>query len=215
MGIKVAPSILSCDFSRLGEEIRAVEEAGADLIHIDVMDGVFVPNITVGPLIVESVRKITKLPLDVHLMIVNPERYVDQFVDAGADILTVHYEASTHIHRTLSYIKDRGVKSGVSINPGTPVSMVENLFDVVDLVLVMTVNPGFGGQKLIPGTLRKLDDLSLIAPDRVLVEVDGGINRKTVSLLRGKRVDIVVSGSGVFKESDYRNAIEVLRCLGE
>ncbi len=215
MEVKVAPSILSCDFSRLADEVKAVEEAGADLIHIDVMDGIFVPNITVGPVVVEAVRRVTSLPLDVHLMITSPERYIERFVDAGADILTVHYEASIHIHRTLSRIRELGAKSGVSINPGTPVSVLEDVLDVSDLVLIMTVNPGFGGQKVIPEAISKLDRLEAMVSGRdILVEVDGGINRDTVHLLEGKRVDIVVSGSGVFGEKDYKKAIEGLKGVG-
>ncbi len=210
--VLIAPSILSADFSRLGEEVEELERSGADLIHIDVMDGMFVPNITVGPCVISSIRKRTKLPLDVHLMIVDPGRYIDAFIDAGSDFLTIHYEADVHIHRTLEEIKKKGVKCGISINPGTPVHVLQEVLDLVDLVLIMTVNPGFGGQKIIPSTVKKVEKLAKMLPDNPpLVEVDGGINRNTIGLFKGKKVDIFVSGSGVFSEGNYKEAIEGMR----
>ena len=210
--VLIAPSILSADFSRLGEEVEELERSGADLIHIDVMDGMFVPNITVGPCVISSIRKRTKLPLDVHLMIVDPGRYIDAFIDAGSDFLTIHYEADVHIHRTLEEIKKKGVKCGISINPGTPVHVLQEVIDLVDLVLIMTVNPGFGGQKIIPSTVKKVEKLAKMLPDNPpLVEVDGGINRNTIGLFKGKKVDIFVSGSGVFSEGNYKEAIEGMR----
>ena len=214
MGRKVliAPSILSADFGRLGEELELIEKAGADLVHIDVMDGLFVPNITIGPCVISSIRKRTSLPFDVHLMIQQPERYLKEFADAGADIITVHYEATPHVHRALEAIKKLGLKSGVALNPGTPVSAVEDILDVTDMVLIMTVNPGFGGQSIIKDAVNKLDKLDRILGKRnVMVEVDGGVNKKTIGLFRGKRVDIIVSGSGVFKEKSYKEAIDFIR----
>src|SRR5512137_2494513 len=175
---KIAPSILSADFSRLGEEILAVEAAGADWIHIDVMDGQFVPNITIGPGPVKSLRKVTALPFDVHLMIENPERYIDAFADAGSDVITVHVETARHLHRTIAQIKERGVKAGVSLNPATPLVQVEPILGDIDVLLVMTVNPGFGGQKFIEQSLQKIrkarEMVNSIAPN-VAIEVDGGV----------------------------------------
>lgn len=209
--VKVAPSILSCDFGRLAEEIRAVDDAGADLIHVDVMDGRFVPNITIGPLIVKAVRKATKRPLDVHLMIVEPERYVEDFADAGADIITVHVEASVHLHRTLQQIRALGKKAGVSLNPHTPISAVQHILDDVDLVLVMSVNPGFGGQSFIPVALEKIRDLAAVKNRGYEIEVDGGVNAKTVQSVRKAGADILVAGSYVFKHESYQKAIDSLR----
>src|SRR5690625_596168 len=160
--IKIAPSILSADFKKLGSEIKEIEEAGADYVHVDVMDGHFVPNITIGPLIVESIKPITKLPLDVHLMIENPDDYIKDFVDAGASIISVHEEACTHLHRTIQLIKDTGVKAGVVINPATPVVMIKEVLPIVDLVLVMSVNPGFGGQSFIYGTVQKIEEIDCL-----------------------------------------------------
>jgi ribulose-phosphate 3-epimerase len=182
--VVISPSILSADFSRLGEEIKAADEAGADWIHVDVMDGRFVPNITIGPLIVEAIRPITQKPLDVHLMIVEPEKYVADFAKAGADIITVHCEhnASPHLHRTLGQIKELGKEAGVVLNPGTPLSLIENVLDICDLVLIMSVNPGFGGQSFIPTMVDKIRALRTMCDERGLdpwIEVDGGLRRTT------------------------------------
>lgn len=210
----VAPSILSADFSKLGEEIHDIDKAGADWIHIDVMDGNFVPNITIGPLVIESIRKYTDKPFDVHLMIVNPERYVDQFADAGADIITVHYEASIHLHRLIHQIKDLGKKAGLSINPSTPVSLLEEILPYLDLVLVMSVNPGFGGQKFIESSLMKVKKLKQMI-DRyglnTIIEVDGGVSDKNIKQLKDAGCNAVVAGNYVFKSSDYKKAISSLK----
>lgn len=210
MSVQIAPSILSADFGRLAEEIRAVEEAGADLIHVDVMDGRYVPNITIGPLIVKAARAATKLPLDVHLMIVEPERYVEAFADAGADNITVHVEASLHLHRTIQQIKQLGKTAGVSLNPHTPVSMVELVLEDVDRVLVMSVNPGFGGQSFIPSALVKVKDLAQ-RKGSFDIEVDGGVNADTAPALLEAGADILVAGSYVFGSADYAAAIRTLR----
>ena len=213
-GKKIAPSILSADFARLGEEVSMVEEAGADIIHVDVMDGHFVPNITVGPFILKAVRKITSLPLDVHLMIESPEKYITRFADAGADIITVHVEACGHLHRVVQSIKEIGKMAGVSVNPATPLVMVEEILEYIDLLLIMSVNPGFGGQKFIPSSLDKIKRARKMIGDRnlkVLIEVDGGIkvdNIKEVALAGG---DIFVSGSGVFHTGDYKKTIHEMK----
>lgn len=208
--IAIAPSILSADFGRLAEELTAVEEAGADWIHVDVMDGCFVPNITIGPLVVKAVRKATRLPVDVHLMIEKPERYVDVFVDAGADVLTVHWEACTHLHRTLSQIRERGVSSGVSLNPHTPAEGLVHVRDIVDLVLVMTVNPGFGGQKFLPRMTDKIRTVRECLPEAV-VEVDGGVCVETAKAVSAAGAHVLVAGSAVFGAADYRRAIRDIR----
>jgi ribulose-phosphate 3-epimerase len=211
---KIAPSILSADFSKLGEEIKAVEQAGADYIHVDVMDGHFVPNITIGPLIVEAIRPVTALPLDVHLMIEHPDQYIDSFVRAGADIISVHVEACKHLHRTIQLINNSGVKSGVVLNPGTPAEMIEPILEYVDLVLVMTVNPGFGGQQFITSTLPKIQKISRWIKERNLsveLEVDGGVNGKTAKLCVEAGADVLVAGSAIFNESDRSKAIQALR----
>lgn len=212
--VLIAPSILSADFGRLAEEVRAVEEAGADYIHVDVMDGRFVPNITLGPVVVDAVRRATRLPVDVHLMIVEPERYVEDFARAGASILTVHQEASPHLHRTLQQIRAAGVKPAVVVNPATPVSTLEEVIGEVELVLVMSVNPGFGGQKFIAGTVEKIRKLRRMidaAGSKALIEVDGGVNAQTAPLVVEAGADVLVAGNAVFKEKDYRKAIEALR----
>ena len=207
---KIAPSILSADFSRLGEETLLVEEAGADLIHIDVMDGHFVPNITIGPAIVSSLRKVTALPFDVHLMIENPERFIEAFAAAGSDMITVHVEAADHLHRTVALIKELGIKAGVSLNPATPLSRIEQVIEDVDMLLVMTVNPGFGGQKFIENMLPKIkkarDMISSIAPG-VLLEVDGGVTLDNIKRIADAGTDIFVAGSSVFGSADYRKTI--------
>ena len=213
--IKVAPSILSADFSRLGEEIRAVEAAGADLIHIDVMDGHFVPNITIGPLIVEAARKSTKLPLDVHLMITNPELYIADFTKAGADYITVHVETAFHLNRLVQSIKEcDGVKAGVVLNPATPLSSLDCILTDIDLVLIMSVNPGFGGQSFIPSAMdkirqlrKRIDDLGL----KVEIEVDGGVKPENAAQIIDAGADILVAGSAVFGKKDYAAAIRGIK----
>lgn len=207
---KIAPSILSADFSRLGEETLLVENSGADLIHIDVMDGHFVPNITIGPAIVSSLRKVTDLPFDVHLMIENPEKFIEAFAAAGSDMITVHVEAADHLHRTVALIKERGIKAGVSLNPATPLSMIEQVIEDVDMLLLMTVNPGFGGQKFIENMLPKIkkarDVINSIAPG-VLLEVDGGVTLDNIKTIAEAGTDIFVAGSSVFGSADYRETI--------
>ena len=211
---KIAPSILSADFSRLGEEIRMVEDAGAGLIHVDVMDGHFVPNITVGPFILEAVRKVTSLPLDVHLMIERPEEYISVFAGAGADIITVHVEACGHLHRTVQQIKEKGKMAGVSVNPATPLVMVEDILGDIDLLLIMSVNPGFSGQKFIPSVLDKVkrarEMLDKIG-SKASIEVDGGIKLDNIGEVSAAGADIFVSGSGVFGTKDYKKTIEEMK----
>lgn len=212
--IKIAPSILSADFARLGEEVQAVAIAGADYIHVDVMDGHFVPNLTVGPLVVEAVRKITDLPLDVHLMIESPDRYIAEFAKAGADIITVHQEAVPHLHRTVQLIKSLGKKAGVSINPATPVSTLEVILEEVDLVLVMTVNPGFGGQGFISSGLPKIKTLRQIIDRRELMvelEVDGGVKSSNINQIAAAGADVFVAGSAVFGSDNYTATLLELR----
>jgi ribulose-phosphate 3-epimerase len=206
----MAPSILSADFSRLGEEIRAVENAGADIIHIDVMDGHFVPNITIGPLVVASVRKITDLPLDVHLMIEDADRYIDDFAKAGADWITVHVEACPHLHRTVSRIKEFGKKAGAVLNPATPLGTLDEILADVDLVMLMSVNPGFGGQSFIRSSLNKIKTLKNMIEDRGLevgIEVDGGVSPATIKDVAGAGANIFVAGSAVFGQQDYAKEI--------
>ncbi|MBI3542817.1 MAG: ribulose-phosphate 3-epimerase [Deltaproteobacteria bacterium] len=210
----IAPSILSADFARLGDEVKAVEAAGADWIHVDVMDGHFVPNITIGPVVVESLKRVTKRPLDCHLMIENPDAYVDEFVKAGAAYVTVHQEAVYHLHRTVSRIRDLGAKAGVSINPATPVETLTDILPDVDLVLIMTVNPGFGGQKFIDSGLAKIEKLANTRRDMgldFLIEVDGGISESTASAVSKAGCDVFVAGSAIFKAGDYAAAIQKLR----
>jgi len=214
--LKIAPSMLSADFSRLGEEIRTVEAAGADLIHLDVMDGHFVPNLTIGPAVVASLRKVTKIPFDVHLMIENPERYIDAFAAGGSDIITVHVEASTHLHRVITSIKEKGKKAGVSLNPATPLSAVEQILPEVDLLLVMTVNPGFGGQKFIEGMIdkiRRARNLVKVSNPAVMLEVDGGITLANIRAVREAGADIVVAGASVFGSEDYGKTISEMKAL--
>ncbi|RLC22742.1 MAG: ribulose-phosphate 3-epimerase [Deltaproteobacteria bacterium] len=211
---KIAPSILSADFSRLGDEVRAVEQAGADYIHVDVMDGHFVPNITIGPLIVEAVRRSTRLPLDVHLMISEPDRYIDAFVSAGADILSVHPETLEHLHRTLQHIRSRGAKAAVALNPATPLDILEYVLEDLDMVLLMTVNPGFGGQEFIPAVLPKITRLRELINQKGLktdIEVDGGISPETIGRVSSAGADVFVAGSAIFLSGDYERTIQLMR----
>ena len=212
----IAPSILSADFSRLGDEVKAVERAGVDWIHIDVMDGHFVPNITIGPLVVEAVRRVTDLPLDVHLMVEDPGRYLEDFARAGSTSMTVQAEACVHLHRTIQAIKALDVKAGVALNPTTPFSTIEWILEDVDLVLIMSVNPGFGGQKFIPQTLQKIKDLKPVIGAKnpsVLIEVDGGINQETIRSAADAGADVFVAGSAIFGSSDYGKVIRKFRSL--
>jgi ribulose-phosphate 3-epimerase len=211
---KLAPSILSADFARLGEEIKSVEEAGADYIHIDVMDGHFVPNITIGPLIVETAKKITSLPLDVHLMISNPERFIKDFVEAGSDLLSIHVETCHHLQRTLTHIRELGAKSAAVLNPSTPLSALEYIMEDVDMILLMTVNPGFGGQKFIPGMLPKIQKVRKLIDEKnpaVELEVDGGIKLDNISQVAQAGADVVVAGSAVFKSEDCKKTVRLMK----
>lgn len=213
---KIAPSILSADFSKLGDEIRAIEAAGADYVHIDVMDGHFVPNITIGPLIVEAARRITTLPLDVHLMIENPDRYIPDFAAAGADIIVVHTEAVHHLHRTIQLIKSLGKKAGVSLNPATPLNTLEYVLNDLDLVLLMTVNPGFGGQSFIEATLPKIHALRAMLDKHgceAELEVDGGVKLSNIAEISHAGADVFVAGSAVFGVADYKKTITELKRL--
>lgn len=213
--VKIAPSILSADFGRLAEEVKAVEAAGADYIHVDVMDGRFVPNITIGPVVVAAVKKATTLPLDVHLMIVEPEKYVEDFIKAGASILTVHAETCPHLHRTLQQIRALGAKPSVVVNPSTPLSAIEEVLGEVNQVLLMSVNPGFGGQAFIPATVDKVRRLRAMLDARGLkdveIEVDGGIAPETAKQVVAAGASVLVAGHAVFRSKDYRAAIAALR----
>jgi ribulose-phosphate 3-epimerase len=211
---KIAPSILSADFTKLGEEIKAVEAAGADYIHIDVMDGHFVPNITVGPMIVKAARKVTNLPLDVHLMIENPERYIDDFVEAGSDVITIHVETVTHLHRLLGVIKDAGIKAGTALNPATPLSSIQHVLHIMDMAVVMTVNPGFGGQSFIPEVLPKIEELKRIKDQKDIeidIEVDGGINVENIAQVARAGANVFVAGNAVFGSSNYMETIALMK----
>lgn len=213
---RIAPSILSADFSRLGEEIQAVEDAGADWIHIDVMDGHFVPNITIGPLVVEAARRVTSLPLDVHLMIENPDRIIRDFAEAGADLIAVQVETCIHLNRTIQFIRECDVRPGVVLNPSTPLTSIEWILEDVDVVMLMSVNPGFGGQAFIPGVLEKVRELRKKITDMglsALIEIDGGINEKTIRSASDAGVDVFVAGSAVFGSRDYRQTIARFREL--
>jgi len=215
---KIAPSILSADFAKLGDEIRAVEAAGADWIHVDVMDGHFVPNITIGPLVVDAIRPVTDLPLDVHLMIENADRYIPDFAKAGADIIAVQTEACVHLHRTLQFIRQNGCKSGVVLNPATPIGSLEWILPEIDLVVLMSVNPGFGGQTFIPATLEKIGRLRKMIDARGLaieIEVDGGVNSKTIASVSQAGADVFVAGSAIFGSDDYAATISEFRHLME
>ncbi|MBP01216.1 MAG: ribulose-phosphate 3-epimerase [Rhodospirillaceae bacterium] len=212
MTVKVAPSILSADFSRLGEEVTALDSAGADYIHVDVMDGHFVPNITIGAGVVRSIRPFTDKPLDVHLMIDPVDSFIDPFVSAGADIITVHAEAGNHPDRTIQLIKDAGIKAGVSLNPSTPPEAIAYLIDKVDIILVMSVNPGFGGQLFIESQLKKIEILkSMIGKFDIELEVDGGITEDTAKLCVARGANVLVAGSAIFFNDDYNNNIRKLR----
>ena len=213
MSIRIAPSILSADFASLGDEIRKVEEAGAHLIHVDVMDGHFVPNITVGPPVVRSIRKVTKLPLDVHLMITDPDKYIPAFVEAGANMLTVHAEATVHLDRTLNFIRSQNVLVGVSINPATPLSVVEYAAGLADMLLIMTVNPGFGGQRFIPYTVEKIRHARHMIEERnygCVIEVDGGIDSATAPTVVKAGAEVLVSGSAIFHAADPARKVKEL-----
>jgi len=214
--LRIAPSILSADFSRLGAEIADVEKGGADWIHVDVMDGHFVPNMTIGPLVVEAIRPVTALPLDVHLMIEQPDRYIPAFARAGADLISVHVEACTHLHRTVGFIKEQGVKAGIVLNPATPLAVLDYVLDEQpDLILLMTVNPGFGGQQFIPAMLRKIRELRRMLNERGLshidIEVDGGINEHTARQVIEAGANVLVAGNAVFNEPDRAEAIRRIR----
>ena len=212
--IKVAPSILSANFAKLGDEVKDVELGGADYIHVDVMDGHFVPNITIGPLIVEAIRPVTTLPLDVHLMIENPDAYIPQFAKAGADIITVHVEACRHLHRTIQLIKEHGVKPGVVLNPSTPVEMIKYIIEDIEMVLLMTVNPGFGGQAFIPNVLPKIREVRQLADQlnpTLEIEVDGGINAETAVLVKEAGANVLVAGSFIYNNSNREEAIKAVR----
>ncbi|WP_306546730.1 ribulose-phosphate 3-epimerase [Desulfobulbus sp.] len=212
--LMIAPSILSADFSRLGEEVRAVEAAGADVIHVDVMDGHFVPNITIGPLVVKAVRAVTSLPVDVHLMITNPDRYLQDFIDAGADWVTVHVEACVHLHRTLTYIRSQGKKAGAVLNPATSLSTLDYVLEEVDLVMLMSVNPGFGGQSFIESTLAKTSKLrqmlDAVNPSAG-IEIDGGVSPATIGRIASAGANIFVAGSAIYGQSDYPSVIRAMK----
>ena len=212
----IAPSILSADFSKLGEEIRAIEAAGADWIHVDVMDGHFVPNITMGPLIVEATRRVTELPIDVHLMIENPERYISDFAKAGASLISVQIEACHHLNRTVQMIKEAGLNAGVVLNPSTPIESIRWIMDYVDFVLIMSVNPGFGGQTFIPNSLAKIRALRNLIQDLdlpALIEIDGGVNENTIRDISLAGADVFVAGSAVFGSEDYTKTLKNFRKL--
>jgi ribulose-phosphate 3-epimerase len=212
--VKISPSILAADFSVLGEEVRKLTEAGADFIHIDVMDGNFVPNISFGLPIIKSIRKLTQLPFDVHLMIEEPSRYIDDFIEAGANIITVHYEADRHIDRTVNYIKSKGVKASIALNPGTPVPNLKDLISQLDMVLIMTVNPGFGGQKFIDYTKNKVKELKELAKEfnkDLLIQVDGGIDASNISEITACGANVIVAGSSVFKDGKVSENLKALK----
>ncbi len=211
---RIAPSILSADFSQLGAEVQAVEKAGADWIHVDVMDGCFVPNITMGPMVVEAVRRSTGLTIDVHLMIESPEKYVHDFCDAGADCIAVHQETCTHLHRTVQLIRERGAMPGVALNPATPVESLQWILADLDFVLIMSVNPGFGGQQFIPSTLDKVTQLRTIIRERqlsTLIQIDGGVNAATIGRISAAGADVFVAGSAIFGSEDYSHTISELK----
>ena len=212
--IKIAPSILSADFAYLAEEVKAVEAAGADVLHIDVMDGRFVPNLTIGPLVVKALRKVSSLPFDVHLMIIEPDHYIKDFAEAGADWISVHAEACVHLHRTLSLIRELGKKAGVALNPATPLDTLEYVLDELDYIVLMSVNPGFGGQKFIPAVLDKIRALKEFLHDQerdLPIEVDGGVNLETIGEVVRAGADILVAGSAIFGTQDYTATLKAFR----
>lgn len=210
--LKIAPSILAADFSRLGDEVRAIDRAGCDYIHVDIMDGHFVPNLSIGPAVVKAIRGCTGKPFDVHLMIEPVAPYIAEFAAAGADIITIHAEADKHLNRTLQVIRSLGKKAGLSLNPGTPVGVIEPLLDSVDLVLIMSVNPGFGGQGFIPSQIEKVRlARQLIGARPIELEVDGGINTHNIAAVRAAGADVVVAGSAVFGDADYATSMKALR----
>jgi len=212
----IAPSILSADFGNLAKQINEIDKAGADLVHIDVMDGVFVPNITIGPLIVDAVKQATKLPLDVHLMITNPDNSLEMFAKAGADIISVHSEACIHLHRTLQTIRAFGIRAGVAYNPATPVDTLLPVLDLVDQVVIMSVNPGFGGQSFIPAVLPKIEAVKEMIDKSgysIDIQVDGGVSPDTAAIIKKAGANVLVAGSAVFGSSDYANAIETIRTV--
>ncbi|RJP14307.1 MAG: ribulose-phosphate 3-epimerase [Candidatus Abyssobacteria bacterium SURF_5] len=211
MRVQIAPSILSADFRRLAEEVTAVEQAGADLLHLDVMDGHFVPNITFGPAVIRAIKSVATVPLDVHLMIENPADYIEEFASVGADIITVHVESCPHLHRVIHQIKDLGVRAGASLNPSTPIDNVRYMVDDLDMVLIMSVNPGFSGQKFIPQILKKIAHAKELIGNRVNLQVDGGITTENAAAVVKAGADILVAGSSVFSTSDYALAIRGLR----
>ena len=216
--IKIAPSILSSDFARLADEVAAVEAAGADFLHVDVMDGHFVPNLTVGPPIVESIRKVTSLPLDVHLMIMNPDSFIPEFAQAGANYLTIHTETCPHLRRTMQLIKEHGVKAGVTLNPSTSLTTLEEVIADADLVLIMSVNPGFGGQKFIPGILDKIArarDLIAQTGSQALLEVDGGIKVDNAAEVTKAGAEVLVAGSAIFNSPNYAETIQAFRAAAQ
>lgn len=216
--IKIAPSILAANFSKLAEEVKEVEQAGAKLIHIDVMDGHFVPNITMGPIVVEALRPVTKLPLDVHLMIENPDNYIESFAKAGADYITVHVEACPHLHRTIQLIRTFGVKPGVVLNPHTPIETIKHVLEDIDMVLFMTVNPGFGGQKFIHSVIPKIKQLSDIIKEKDLaieIEIDGGITAETIVPCAEAGATIFVAGSAIYNQLDRTKALQDIQQAGE
>jgi len=216
--IKIAPSILAANFSKLAEEVIEVEQAGAKLIHIDVMDGHFVPNITMGPIVVEALRPVTKLPLDVHLMIENPDNYIESFAKAGADYITVHVEACPHLHRTIQLIRSFGVKPGVVLNPHTPIETIQHVLEDIDMVLFMTVNPGFGGQKFIHSVIPKIKQLSDIIKEKDLsieIEIDGGITAETIVPCAEAGATIFVAGSAIYNQQDRTKALQDIQQAGE
>ena len=211
---KIAPSILSADFTCLGEEIQKVEKAGADYIHVDVMDGHFVPNITIGPMIVKAAARVTDLPLDVHLMISDPDDFIEDFAKAGADIITVHAEAATHLHRTIQFIRDQGARPAVALNPATPLNALEYVLKHLDMVLLMTVNPGFEAQAFIPDVIPKIQKLRRMAEDLGLnleIEVDGGIGPDTIGRVSAAGADVFVAGSAIYYSEDYEQTIRLMR----
>lgn len=216
--IKIAPSILAADFAKLGQEVQEVEKAGADWIHIDVMDGHFVPNITMGPIVVDALRPLTELPLDVHLMIENPDRYIEDFAKAGADYITVHVEACPHLHRTIQLIRSFGVKPGVVLNPHTPIETIQHVLEDIDLVLFMTVNPGFGGQKFIQSVVPKVEALSQTIKDKGLsvdIQIDGGINEETIVPCAQAGANVFVAGSAIFGKQDRAQALQAIKKAGQ